>query len=253
MASADVWVKMHPAFFVAALATTGGAPSALHRSRVLHRLRGGGGAPTLQAPPVFDKEAAPAALQLRLAQPEEADNLIKLPASAFESLGLKPGDAVRVRKMKKAAFWSSVPDQAIGMAASEPELEAGVRVTAADMKMLQLQIGDDVLVAPAALPSSPRQVDGNSSAAAATNQVGSDQFQRYLQQRRRHQWVRTAMWMMWGRPHYGYGYGYGHGRGYGYGRSYGSSRGRSYYGGRSAYGRGRRVGGRMGGGSRRRR
>ena len=70
--------------------------------------------------------------------------------------------------------------------------------------------------------------------------------------RRRNGWMRTAMWMMYGRP-YGYG-GYGYGRGYGgygggYGRhkAYGSRRRPpppSYRGVRRSYGSGRRVGGR---------
>ena len=221
----------------------GSHPSKLGHSHVLH-FRGGRAAlapaPSLKA---ADDDAAP--LQLKLVSPKE-NSLITLPTIEFERLGLTPGSRVRVRKMNKAALWSSVPDQAIGEAAADPELDAGVRLTDADMKALGLRVGEDVLVVPVQMPAAQQ-----SPAAPGSQIEKNEQLERYRQQRRRHGWMRAAMWIMYGRPHYYGGYG-GYG-GYGYGHAYGGRHrygGRPSYGSRSAYGRarGRRaLGGRMGG------
>ncbi len=117
-------------------------------------------------PPLDGKSARTVVLQLKVVNPTEGGTLITLPSSEFERLGLQPGSRVRVRKMKPAALWSSVPDQAIGEAAvADPKMDAGVRLTVADMRinmrMLHLRVGENVLVAPMPFVSVP-------SAAAAT-------------------------------------------------------------------------------------
>ena len=239
---------------IACLATA--APSALLQrsgtgnSRVL-RFRGGKAATLVPTQQLAEQAGdAPLALELPIASPGETSGEIMLPTAAFESLELRPGDRVRIRKLKKAALWSSVPDMVVGEVALDPTLQHGIRLTPSDMKMLALRVGENVLVAPMAPAPTPAAQDGKTyEEGVAAGRL--EEVDRYRQQRRRHGWMRAAMWMMYGRPHvgYGYGYGYGHG-GYGYGRR---SYTRPYYGGRSAYGRGRRVGGRMGGGGRRRR
>jgi hypothetical protein len=205
----------------------------------LLRIRGGGAAaaPVRPLRAAHADEAAPAVLQLPVVRPTEDGSLIALPAEEFERLGLTPGGQVRVRKLKKAALWSSRPDQAIGEAVADPELQAGVRLTAPDMKALELRVGEDVLVAPMPMPLAAERASPERGSQSDADQLA---VERYRQQRRRHGWMRAAMWMMYGRPHYGYGYSYG---GYGHGRRYG---GRTAYRRRPAYGRGRRVGGRMG-------
>jgi len=167
---------------------------------------------------------------------------IALGSASYGALQLKPGDRVLVRKMTKARLWSNVPDFLVGEVAEDPCLEAGgVCVPAADITTLKLRAGDDVLVAPMLSP-------GNSTGAAAATAAATDATQvegagRY-RYRRRNGWMRTAMWMMYGRP---YGHGYGYGYGHGYGRHKPSGYGRrstSYRSVRKSYGSGRRVGGR---------
>ena len=228
-------------FAFAGVAVASGS-SALQRSRVL---RGGGSRSTITLPtkdlaPVQD--AAPAAIQLKILERPAEGSTIALGSASYGALQLKPGDRVLVRKMTKARLWSNVPDFLVGEVAEDPCLEAGgVCVPAADITTLKLRAGDDVLVAPMLSP-------GNSTGAAAATAAATDATQvegagRY-RYRRRNGWMRTAMWMMYGRP---YGHGYGYGYGHGYGRHKPSGYGRrstSYRSVRKSYGSGRRVGGR---------
>ena len=221
------------------------------RSRVL-MLRGGKSATLAPTPIVKDKaaDAAPAAVELKIqasALPSSAgESHIALPSAAFEALKLAAGDKVRVRKMKKAAFWSTTADQTIGLATEDSSLgESELRVQTMDVPELKLKIGESVLVAPVAPALAP--VAGAAANSTATSDQGAaGNVDRYG--RRRHNgFLRTAMWMMYG-PSYGYG---GYGYGYGQRRAYG---GRAYYGGRRSYSRryggGRRMSG-MGGRRRR--
>jgi hypothetical protein len=225
------------------------APSRIGQSQLL-RMRGGNvatspGPSMLAAETPLVGKSAPTGLQLKVVNPTEGGTLITLPSSEFERLGMQPGSRVRVRKMKPAALWSSVPDQAIGEAVADPKLDAGVRLTVADMRMLQLRVGENVLVAPMPFVSVPSAAAATSVNSTATSN-GQNELERYRQQRRRHGWMRAAMWMMYGFPRHGHGYGYGHEmRGYG-GYPYTGHGGHRAYGG-SGNGRGRRIGGRVGG------
>jgi len=211
---------------------------ALQRSRVL---RGGGSRSTMTLPtkdlaPVQD--AAPAAIQLKILGVPAEGSTIALGSASYGALQLKPGDRVLVRKMTKARLWSNVPDFLVGEVAEDPCLEAGgVCVPAADITTLKLRAGDDVLVAPMLSPA-----NSTSATAAATDATQVEGTGRY-RYRHRNGWMRTAMWMMYGRP-YGYGYGYGYGHGYGRHKPYGYGRRSTYRSVRKSYGSGRRVGGR---------
>ena len=222
-----------------------------HRSRLL-TLRGGGAAKPALAPSAAPQQmgqaedsAPPAVLQLTVtgcSPPSEgAPSRVELGSAAFGALKLKAGDRVRVRKMKKAAFWSNVADQTLASAVEDPELEPGrVRVLTRDVAELRLKAGEDVLVAPVPAPTAV-----GASGAAAASDAGAEVQQH---RRRRHGWFHNYLWyrMVFGGPRY-YG-GYGHGYGYGYG-------GRRAYGGRAyggKYGGYRPRRGSMGGGRRRR-
>ena len=224
----------------------GASASVLHRSRVL-ALRGGGGG-TVLAPRAgavdpragaVEEAAPPAALQLKVAACAplaEGSSRVMLGSAAYSALNLTAGDMVRVRKMRKANFWSSVADQTIGTAEEDPEQEAGcVRVHTKDVRELRLKMGEDVLVAP--LPRPVGLADASSPDGSAGNRQPV---------RRRNGFFNNYMIyrMLYGGPRYSYG-GYGGIGGYGgYGR-------RSY--GSRAYGRYSRRGGSMGGRGGRRR
>ena len=232
------------------LAAHAGASGALLHSRVL-TLRGGNSA-VLASPTIMKDEAAdaaPAAVELKVLAsalpPSAGDSHIALPSAAFAALKLTPGDKVRVRKMKKAAFWSTTADQTVGLATEDSSLGASeLRVQTMDVPELKLKIGESVLVAPVA-PAAPVAGAAANTTAASSDQGTAGSVDRHGR-RRHNSFLRTAMWMMYG-PSYGYG-GYGYG-GYGQRRAYG---GRSYYRGRSysRYGGGRRMSG-MGGRRRR--
>ena len=245
---------MRVSLLVACLASAvaaGAAPSRIGQSQLL-RMRGGNvatmpGPSMLAAEPRLDgKSARTEVLQLKVVNPTEGGTLITLPSSEFERLGLQPGSRVRVRKMKPAALWSSEPDQAIGEAVVDPKLDAGVRLTVADMRMLKLRVGENVLVAPMPFVSVPSAAAATRVNTTATSH-GQTELERYMQQRRLHSWMNAAMWMMYGFPRHGHGYGYGHDKLRGLGGSpYTGHGGRRAYGS-SGDGRGRRIGGRVGG------
>ena len=93
-------------------------------------LRGGNSA-VLASPTIMKNEAAdaaPAAVELKVLAsalpPSAGDSHIALPSAAFAALKLTPGDKVRVRKMKKAAFWSTTADQTVGLATEDSSLGA---------------------------------------------------------------------------------------------------------------------------------
>ena len=127
--------------------------SALCRTRILG-LRGGGvAAPVAPSTTAStDQDAPPAAIQMKVAacaKPQEGAGRVEVSAADLERMQLKNGDRLRVRKMQKAAFWSSVADQTLGTAVANPNLEAGkVHVYTSDVAELKLKPGDDVFVAP---------------------------------------------------------------------------------------------------------
>jgi hypothetical protein len=145
---------------------------ALSHSRVLV-LRGGGASTTFTAPSVRQDEAPPAGVSLKVvasgAPTDGSAPRIELGSAAYGALGLKPGDRVRVRKMTKAALWSSVADQTVGSAVEDTELEAGsVRVLTKEVAELRLKLGEELMVAPVRAP--PVQAGDGAAAAAAPDE-----------------------------------------------------------------------------------
>ena len=169
------------------------------------------------------------------AQSRESDGhvpLVALGSSALNTLSVKPGERVKLTRVKPSPWWKPSPNELVGeVAAEDPEIaddSDAVRVSAGWMRAVNFREGELVTASAAVAADGPRTEHG------------------YYRRRRYNPWMRMLVWQtLYGGRGYGYGHGYGYahgGHGYGYGK-------RDHYGKRTTFGPSR---GGYGGGWRRR-
>lgn len=222
-------VLVHLAVLVS-VASTGSAPG-LQRSSLLDRsrvLRGGSTASTTQLPAAAPEKSP--TLQATAAEGNATESTtIGLDSGSFRALRLQSGDRVHVRKLKRHALWSNVPDQALGEATEEPALPAGaLRMSAASMKTIKLHAGDGVTVTPIPTAATAAAPTGGAVPADSPSERVAPAH------RRSNPMMRMLWWQMMMSPRGGYYHGYGGRPSYTRQRySYGYSGGRR----RASYGR----------------